>query len=74
MKTVEEILGKVLNVDPKSLNDMSCPENVKEWDSFNGLLIMTEIEKNFNVEFSVEEVVSVKNIGDIKKILEKHKV
>lgn len=72
MKSVEEVLGKVLGIDPKKINDKSSPENINAWDSFNGLLLVTELENNFRVNFSVDEVISVKNVGDIRKILKKH--
>jgi len=70
--TVEEVIGKVLNVDSSKITDETSPENTPEWDSFNGLLLATELEKNFKVKFSIDEVVLVKNVGDIKKILQKH--
>lgn len=72
MKTVEEILEKVLKVSAKTISDSTKPEDVESWDSFNGLVLVTELEKNFNVEFSLDEVVSVKKVGDIKKILREH--
>ncbi len=72
--TVEETVGKILNIDPDKINDDTSPENTGQWDSFNGLLLVSELEKNFNVKFDIEEVIAIKNIGDIKSILKKHKV
>lgn len=72
MKTVEEILEKVLKVNAKTISDSTKPEDIESWDSFNGLVLVTELEKNFNVEFSLNEVVSVKKVGDIKNILRGH--
>lgn len=72
--TVEETVGKILNIDSDKINDDTSPENTEGWDSFNGLLLVSELEKNFNVKFDIEEVIAIKNIGDIKSILKKHKV
>lgn len=74
MLTVEEVLGKVLNIEPAKITDEMGPANTEAWDSFNGLLLVTELEKNFNVKFTIEEVVSVKKVADIKVILQKHGV
>ena len=74
MQTVEEVIGRVLGIDEKVLGDHTTPADVEEWDSFNALLLVTELEKNFHVTFSLEEVVGVKKIGDIKIILKKHGV
>lgn len=72
MLKLEELIGKVLGIDPKTVNDKTSPENVESWDSFNGLLLATELEKNFKAKFTVEEIASVKSVGDIKAILKKH--
>jgi len=72
--TVEEIVGKILNIDSNTISDATSPENTEEWDSFNGLLLVSELEKNFNVKFNIEEIIAVKNVGDIKKALREHNI
>ncbi len=74
MKPVEEVLAKVFNMEAAKINDATSPSNTEAWDSFNGLLLVTELEKTYDVKFSIEEVVGVKNVADIKKVLEKHGV
>ena len=41
---------------------------------FNGLMIAAELEKASNMQFTMEDVLSVKKVGDIKKILDKYQV
>ena len=72
MKTVEEVIAHVLHIDPSGITDASSPNDIENWDSFNGLLLVTELEKTFNVSFSLDEIVVVKNGGDIKSALKKH--
>lgn len=72
MKTVEEVLAKVFNTDPSKINDQTGPANNDAWDSFNGLLLVTELEKNFDVKFTIDEIVGVKSVADIKKVLTKN--
>ena len=72
MKTVEEILWRVLAINPKDITDDSGPATIESWDSFNGLMLVTELEKNFKVSFSLEEVVGVKTVKDIKRVLRSH--
>ncbi len=74
MKTVEEVLGKVLDIDSSKITDVTSPSNTDAWDSFNGLLLVTELEKNFDVKFTIDEIVGVKNVADIKKVLKEHNV
>lgn len=72
MMTLKELVAKILDVDKETLNDESSPENIPSWDSFNGLMMVSELEDNFNVKFTIDEVVAVRKFGDIKKTLKKH--
>lgn len=72
MKTVEEVIAKVLQIDPSGITDASSPNDIENWDSFNGLLLVAELEKTFNISFSFDEIIVVKNVGDIKSALKKH--
>ena len=68
------IISKVFSVPISEINDESSPETIESWDSFNGLILVDEIESNFNVKFSVSEIIDVKNVKDIKKHLKNHGV
>jgi acyl carrier protein len=71
---LKEILERVLKINKENLNDESSPDNIASWDSFNGLMLISEIEKTFNVKFTMQEVMMIKNVADIKYILTKHEV
>lgn len=72
MKKLYAVLSEILQIKEEIINDNTSPSNVDNWDSYNGLLLVSELENNFNVKFTLEEVMAVKNVGDIKKALEKH--
>ncbi len=72
MKKVEEVIAKVLGLDIAKISNGTGPDNTESWDSFNALILVSELEKNFNVKFTIDEVVGVKNVGDIKGVLQKH--
>ena len=72
MDKLKAILSKILGMEADSITDKTSPDNVESWDSFNGLMLVSELEKEFNVKFTMEEVVSVKNVRDIKESLKKH--
>ena len=67
-----EIVSKVFSVPISEINDESSPETIESWDSFRGLVLVDEIESNFDVKFSISEIIDVKNIKDIKKYLKNH--
>ena len=74
METLKELVARVLNIDKNDINDNSSPENITNWDSFNGLMLVSELENNFNVKFSIDEVMAVKGFKDIKEALKKHNI
>ena len=63
-----------MNVQISQINDDSGSESIPEWDSFNMYVLLNDIEKEFNIKFSLDETLEIKNVGDFKKQLEKHGV
>ena len=63
-----------MEIESSELTDESSPEDIENWDSYNGLLLIDELESEFNVKFTVEEVFDVHSIADIKNHLLNHGV
>lgn len=72
MKKLNEILSKVLDIKESDIDDKTSPQNTDSWDSFNALMLVSELEKEFNVKFTLDEIIAVKCVRDIKKALKKH--
>ncbi len=71
-KKLFEIVSRVMNISTTEISETSGSESIPEWDSFNMYVLLDEIEKEFNVKFSLEETLEIKTVGDFKKKLEKH--
>jgi acyl carrier protein len=74
MNKLKKILAKILEIDEKKINDGTAPDNTPTWDSYNGLLIASELEEAYNVKFTMDEITKVKNVKDIRKVLAKHNI
>jgi acyl carrier protein len=61
-----------MSVPVSRINDESSPETIENWDSFRGLILADELETRFSVKFVLEDLTSVKKVGDIKKSLGKY--
>lgn len=72
MKKLNLILSRVLGINENFITDSTSPENVESWDSFNALMIVSELEKEFNVKFTMAEITAVKCVKDIKNSLNRH--
>ena len=71
---VNTIVAKVFSISESEINDQSGPENIESWDSFNGLILVDELENHFKIKFSISEITDVKTIADIKRHLKNHNI
>jgi len=71
---VYAIIAKVFGIPESQINDESGPETIESWDSFNGLVLVDELENHFKIKFSISEITDVKTVADIKKHLKNHNV
>jgi len=69
-----KLIAKILDVPVSDINDESSPETLENWDSFNSLVIADELESEFNISFSLEEIIDSANVSAIKKHLKNHGV
>ncbi len=74
MKRLHNILIKILEVDEGSITDDLSPKTVETWDSFNALMLVSELEAVFGIKFTMLEITSVQSVGDIKAALARHGV
>jgi acyl carrier protein len=71
---VNTIIAKTFSISESEVNDQSGPENIESWDSFNGLILVDELENHFKIKFSISEITDVKTVADIKRHLKNHNV
>jgi len=66
-----EIVSRVFNIPINEINYESNPENIENWDSFTGYVLLDEIEINFDVKLTMDESLEIEKIGDFINILKK---
>jgi len=67
-----KLISRVLSVPIDILNDNTKPDEIESWDSFNGLMMVSELESEFDVSFTIEEVYAVACVKDIREALIRH--
>ena len=63
-----------MNMPLEQTNDSSGSESIEGWDSFTMYVLLDEIETEFKVQFSLDEILAIKTIKDFKQCLKKHGV
>ena len=69
-----KVIAKVMNVPVSAINDNVGPESIETWTSFNGYVLLYELETEFKVKFTMDEAMDVKTVNDIKRHLKNHGV
>ena len=51
------------------LTEKTTAEDIENWDSITHLNLINEIENQFGISFSFEEILKMKNIGELIEII-----
>lgn len=65
METLNGVFRRVLKHDDIELNPTTTAQDVEGWDSLTNMILISEIEKTYNLHFSFREIVRLKNVGDL---------
>ena len=69
LKKVQDIFKDVLEDEDIELSYKTTSNDIEGWDSINHIILIVEIEKEFNFKFKLEEMRSFKNIGELCDII-----
>ncbi len=64
-----EVIAGVLKIDASTLNEDSNALNTPNWDSLRHIELMLAVETAFGKNFSMVEMMSMQNLGDMRKLL-----
>ncbi len=69
MEKLHKILSGILDLELEEIKPGLEREVTEEWDSFNHLLIIHELEKELGIKFAIDEVEKIKTLEDLEKIV-----
>lgn len=67
-----ELIGSVLNVPSAELNLQSGPDNIQSWDSLGHVTLCTALEQMYKIQLTMSEMLGIRSVDDIKKMLNKY--
>ena len=69
MKKLNQIISGVLRIKEEELKDKLTMQDLESWDSLKHMDLITSIEKDFDIQFSMDEILIMTDIKTIKKIV-----
>ena len=69
---VIEVVTDIFEIDESDVADQLTPDMVDLWDSLSQLRLVTSLEQEFDINFSMEEIESIDTIGRLKELVRSH--
>tara|TARA_B110000238_G_C15886843_1_gene335951 strand:+ start:197 stop:421 length:225 start_codon:yes stop_codon:yes gene_type:complete len=66
---VLEVMSKTFNIDVLLLSKKTSKKDLSQWDSMSHLNLIVDIENEFNISFSNEEMVTIFDFKSLLKII-----
>ncbi len=70
-QNIKKIMAKILEINTEDISNGMSPTDVDNWDSLRHLMLIVEIEKEFEIKFTDDELISLIDYNSICKIISK---
>ena len=70
-KKLNEIFRDVFADDSVTVTETTTSSDIEDWDSLTHITLISEVEDEFDIKFSMKEVVGMKNVGEMVDIIER---
>ncbi len=66
---LNEVFQDVFDDDSITVNDRTTAADIEDWDSLSHITLVSAVEDEFRMKFSMKEVVEMKNVGEMAAII-----
>ncbi len=70
LRDLNEVFRDVFDDESITVDEETTAEDVDGWDSLEHINLIAAVEQEFGVKFSMGQVVSMKNVGEMMDIIE----
>lgn len=68
-EAVNEIFRDIFDDDAITVGEETSADDIEDWDSFEHINLIAAIEQEFGMKFSMGQVVTMKNVGEMVDII-----
>jgi acyl carrier protein len=66
---LNKVFREMFDDDTITLNDKTTAKDVDGWDSLTYMSLIMEIESEFDMKFSVKDIISMQSVGEMVDII-----
>ena len=70
-ENLNEVFRDVFDDEDITVTDNTTANDIEDWDSLEHINLVVAVEKKFGMKFSMGEVTSMKNVGEMVDIISK---
>jgi acyl carrier protein len=67
--TLLTLIAGTLGIDPVEVSEASDMSNTRKWDSLRQIMLMTELETQFGIELSDQQMLGTTSVAKIRTLL-----
>jgi acyl carrier protein len=65
-----KVFCRTFGLDPQRFSRDTVPEDVANWDSIGHMNLVASLEKEFGLQFEVDEIMEMSSAGKILEVLQ----
>ena len=69
---VIKIIAKAIEVESNKIDEDTAIGDFPNWDSMGQLIIITSLEKEFDIKFDPEDIMDLEDVGDMISAIEEY--
>lgn len=66
---LNEVFQDVFDDDSITVTEQTTAADIEDWDSLSHITLVSAVEDEFRMKFSMKEVVEMKNVGEMVAII-----
>jgi acyl carrier protein len=69
---IESIFSCIFSIPEDTIGDSTVLQNIPTWDSMMHMVLITQLEEEYQVQLTGDEIADMQTVGDARRILKGH--
>lgn len=70
LERISEVFKIVFGDENLVVTEKTCADDIEGWDSLQHINILAMLEREFGIEFDIDQIISLENVGDMIRVIE----
>lgn len=70
IQRVNKVFRIIFEKEDLVVSEKTCADDIDGWDSLQHINLIAMLEQEFGIEFDIDEIVSMENVGDMIRVID----